>query len=267
MRTWFLVFILSSSIFAQSPQPSSASERLNATDRLILPTATSHAQALLILQRCQQVMGVPDSLPDTLAKGTVTYLLGGSRSRPLKIETKGASMVRHEIGSPGVDSSVSIISDRKAILRNNAKENPLPHASVRYFRPEHLPAFACRVGNSAHQQIDYLGLEDVNGIPAHHLRMYVRPPGNDGALEELLSDFHVFIDAKTFQVIKTRHFVFSPDAIENHSVWDAYFSDYRSVGGLQLPFRIERFSDNKLHSVVTFDTVQLDAVIDAADFE
>ena len=73
-------------------------------------------------------------------------------------------------------------------------------------------------------QAQYVGLENVNGTPAHHLRLSMLPTdGTPVQIEDLTSEFHVWIDQSSLLVVKTRSFDFSPETPQNRSPVDIYF--------------------------------------------
>jgi len=60
-------------------------------------------------------------------------------------------------------------------------------------------------------------------------------------LDQLISEFHVYLDTKTLRVIKTSNWAFAPDAIENRSLWETYYDNYQTVAGVLVPMHISHF--------------------------
>jgi len=45
------------------------------------------------------------------------------------------------------------------------------------------------------------------------------------------------------------------------------FSDYRRVGGLVLPYRIDKYLDGQLRETITVDSIQINVALPKALFE
>ena len=103
---------------------------------------------------------------------------------------------------------------------------------------EHLPALSLMADYlNPNLQIQYAGLEDIDGNPTHHLRLSVIPTDKTPPeLADLMSEFHVWIDQNRLLALKTRHFDFSPEAIQNRTPVDIVYSTHRT--GTALPFPI-----------------------------
>jgi hypothetical protein len=111
-------------------------------------------------------------------------------------------------------------------------------------------------------------LEQINGLPAHHIRLSMFPTDSTPAqIEDLISEFHVWIDQTSLYVVKTRCFNFSPEAIQNRSPVEVYYSDYRLQDGAQVPFHLIRYVDGRKDSEIVFSTISLNAAVAATDFQ
>ncbi|MGH9509003.1 MAG: hypothetical protein ACRD2Q_08660 [Terriglobales bacterium] len=228
---------------------------------------TRSPEAVALLAQCAATMGAAQ-LQDVQAEGTVTRADGREPARSLLVKSKGADRVRNEITAADRQETYVVNRGRGHELRGETRK-ALPAHAIGYHRPEHIPAFACQVdlGRSQMEAV-FVGVEAVRGRAAYHIKFVAAARGDaDDGLEALLSEFHVFLDGETLVVLKTWNYVFAPDAIENHSRWELYYSDYRNVGGVMMPFRIERYdNDQKLEEVV-FSRVLTNVGIADSEFE
>jgi len=71
------------------------------------------------------------------------------------------------------------------------------------------------------------------------------PAPDDDNTDSLVSELNVFLDIQTIVVLKTERYVFDPGAYQNHSVWATYYSDYRAVGTVLMPFHIQNYIDGQ----------------------
>ena len=220
--------------------------------------------ALALIQQSLSVMGVPVSQDfGTIAKGTVTDQDGNVSS--LTIETLGTGKARHDLGS----DLTSVVNGGNGFLVMNGKRSKLPVWMTRFSRPEHLPSLSLMADYSdPNLQVQYIGLENVNGKPAHHLRLSMLPTdGLPVQLADLISEFHVFIDSASMLVVKTRTFDFSPYSPQNRTPVETFFSDYRQQDGALVPFHLVRYLVNQKDSETTFTSISLNASVPDSDFQ
>jgi hypothetical protein len=112
------------------------------------------------------------------------------------------------------------------------------------------------------------GSEQVRNRAAYHLKLVARALNQHAkGVDSILSEYHVYVDQQSFQVLKTSTFVFSPQGLQNRSGWETYYSDYRTIDGIPLPFHIENYiSGQKLRDIV-LSGVQTGVSLNNAEFE
>jgi hypothetical protein len=222
-------------------------------------------QALALLSQSLMAMG-PLASPNrmTIAQGTITYPNGDQK--PITMKTSGTNRLRHDVGS-GEFTFISTSLGGFLILKG-AKHN-LQFWVTQYKRPEHLPALSLMSDyENPLLQVKYLGLEPVNGSLAHHIRLSMLPADNTPPeIEDLLSEFHVYIDQASLLVVRTRSFNFSPEAIQNRSPVDTFYSDYRTQDGAQVPWHLVRYVDTQKDSEIAFTSISLNAAVPDSDFQ
>lgn len=182
------------------------------------------------------------------------------------IETKGTN-VRYSF-SLGGRQIVSIYANGVGWRIVNGVRQSLPIWVTEYKRANHLAAIS-RLADALRPNnvVQLLGVENVSGCPVYHLRISSIPTDATPAdIVDWLSEFHVYIDLTSRLIVKTTGFDYSPDGINNRSQVDTYFSDYRTVGGIKLPFHITSYVENQIFSDMQFDSVQLAVALPDSDF-
>jgi outer membrane lipoprotein-sorting protein len=100
---------------------------------------------------------------------------------------------------------------------------------------------------------EYIGQEDVEGTAAHRLRI---DTGQDIVIE-------LWLDAESFLPLKQNSKVkFEQQEIESQM----YFSDYRTVSGLVVPFALETRQGDQVMMNMIFDSIEFGVAIDPTVF-
>jgi hypothetical protein len=228
-------------------------------------TSVRDPQALTLVTQSLSAMGAlasPNRM--TRSQGTISYPDGSTT--PITIETIGTTNLRQDVGT----SDFSFVSNSgDGFLLLQGQRSSLRYWMTAYARPENLPALSLMTEYlNPNLQLRYLGIEDVDGSPAHHLRLSMLPAGNsDPEVEDLMSEFHVWIDQSSLIVVKSRHFDFSPEAIQNRTPVDVFYSDYRAQDGAKVPFHLSRFIANQKQCDIAFSTISLTAAVSASSFQ
>jgi hypothetical protein len=199
---------------------------------------------------------------DTIATGTLTSVRNGT-TVPLTMKTHGTNYIRNEVGD-----FVFIRSGSTGKTHYAGKDHFVAYHSIAYKRAEHLPSLLLLSEiASPDLQCAMVGQEEVNGIPASHIRLSMVPAdSSDMQAEDLISETHVWIDQQGL-VVKARVFIFSPQVLQNRSPVDLYYSDYRLVDGFLVPFHISREIAQHKDSEITFSSINVKARLSEADFQ
>ena len=233
---------------------------------LPIPQAHKDAQALTILAQAQSQLGAAGSIQDSQAEGTIT--LPGGRTGSIVLKSKGASL-RHETTVDG-DTTVSVVANGRGRTTHQGKQRKLPDWVTAYQRSLHIPALS-RIVDAvrANSNLTYLGLEDVGGSPAHRIKLTSLPsnPGDSPEVEAIISEFQVFLDAKTLLPVKTITYDFAPDIIENRSTVETYYSDFRVVQGIVVPFRITRMVNAQKQMEIVLNNIRFNVGLSDVDFQ
>lgn len=101
--------------------------------------------------------------------------------------------------------------------------------------------------------VEYVGPEDVEGTPAHRLRVDTK--------QNVVLDF--WFDAESFLLLKQNSKV-SIDQGEFET--QSYPSDYRQQDGLTIPFSIETRRGDQVMTQIVFDKIETNVPVDEAIF-
>lgn len=223
-----------------------------------------------ILNRCAHAMGSPQQRLDVVADGQIQGDADtGDLPSAIRFETRGLESFRQESGS-GADTRIAVISHGRGSHLIEGKKKALPRHSTAYFRPDHLPALLCSASSAGGVQVTLEGESKVGDAPVFDLKFSARPgKRNDraDAIESLISEYHIFVDQQSFLVLKSSTFVFSPDAIENHSLWETYYFDYRRIGDVLMPFKLENFLAGGKVRTIVFTSIQTGVSVPDQDFQ
>ncbi len=245
-------------IFGPSP-------RLNSQQPVETPQRDP--RALSVLGQSLFAMGsTGQAIQDSVADGTITFSDG--RSGKITLKSKGTDRIRNEVGLSSDESVMVVVAGKGHAVQAN-QTRPLPIWMTSYLRPNHIPVLS-RISDSAkpNTKVLYIGLEDVKGQLAHHIRLSNLPASGKGAdIEEIISEFHVFVDAQTHLVVKTLSYDFSPVIVENRTPVETYFSDYHLVSGVQVPFRITRYIRGSKDSEIFLSNVQFNVGLPDTHFQ
>jgi len=208
-------------------------------------------------------MGVSSAIPDIYAEGKITPANPQNPSASIVLKSKGTDRVRSEINYAD-GQQVYVLNNGKGFSLMSRVKKYLPAHSTLYSRPEHLSAYACSIDVArTNISVSYLGLENLAAAPVHHVVFHAI---SSGPLEQLISEFHVYLDSQTLRVVKTATWVFAPDAIENRSLWETYYDNYQSVGGMLVPMHIQHFLAGTQLDDWNFTSVRTDVAVAEGDF-
>lgn len=253
--------LLAGNGYSQDPtQPVSvAATRLNTDSQLQAPRRDG--QAISLLAQCS---AHAHEIADFVATGSLTE---GDKQGTVTVTGKNWDQTRIVISGIANDTQTFITGRGKAKNQSylGQQKAPIPAHILAYRRPEYVQDGLCAVDLArTKMNIVLIGTESVNGQMTYHIRNYVSPD-QDNPREELLSDFHLYLDVTTLLPVKTQTRIFSPDAVENSSLFETYYNDYRTVGNTKIAFHIENYLAGHKVRTVQFDSVALNTgVTDSA---
>lgn len=226
-------------------------------------------QAVALLQQCAQAMGTPSPNSAILASGQMTSPLHPGDSATVTIELQGYAEMRRQVSYSASQELMIVNNGQTQATQNSTVLNLAPWQEI-YFRPDHVPALACSIDlTRPRMNVAYIGLETVNATPVHHIRFFVSSqvlPDGSNSLDPVISEFDVYLDTQSLTVVKTKRFLFSANAIENHSDWETYYFNYQAVNGVLMPFHMQHFLAGQLAEDFVISSFQMNASFSSQDF-
>jgi hypothetical protein len=223
--------------------------------------------AVNILAKTQAALTAASiSVQDALLQGTYTDAAGNTGT--ITTKCKGSALLRNELSLNGI-SYIAISNNGRGQATQDGKTQKLPLWTTQYLRPEEVPAF-WRLADFTlpTTNVIYLGLEQVNGSSAYHIKLTSLPTdGTPPDIEAIISEFHVFIDSQTGLVLKTWSYDFSPVIIENRTLVETYFGDYRQINGVVIPFHTVRFVAGQKFNEIVLSFAQVNSGVSDAEFQ
>jgi hypothetical protein len=211
------------------------------------------AQAIAILQKVLVAMGGIGAVQDTVTKANIAWPSNPSAPPiPSIITTLGPDRIRVDNSNGGQTGSV--VYNRGRLLRSSAKGwTTEPSANSRFRRADHLPAhlLANELARTDYA-VAYVGQESVGSQAAIHLKLSRISHMGNGLDAKFTKDseFEVFIDSNTFLILKISYMYFSRIDWRIGSPMEIYYSDYRNVGGMMVPFtQSTHFNGNPLYEL------------------
>jgi hypothetical protein len=115
--------------------------------------------------------------------------------------------------------------------------------------------------------LKYVGQEMKGGRSVQHLTYFVQPPsGNLGDLAQHLTVEDIYLDSTSLLLVALTY----NEHPDNNAVVDIPleldFSDYRAVGGIQVPFRIQKTFNGSLLLDITVQSAALNSGLTNSDF-
>jgi hypothetical protein len=248
-----VVLVAASSVIAQEPR----------THISHSASLSNNPSTVAIVLQSLAALGLPSSRSlQTIAQGTLTDSKG--KASPLTIETAGVDRIRFNVGS-----DYSYVSNAgSGFVIKQEKRHSLAAWSTKYRRPDHLPSLSLIADyQNPNFHVQYVGMETVNGSPAHHLSLSMSPTDTTPSeIEALISEFHVWIDQASSLVVKTRTFDFSPDTPQNRTAVDTYLGNYQRQQGALIPFHVTSYIAGHKDSDIVLTSINLNASVPDSDF-
>ncbi len=226
---------------------------------------TADSGAIEALSACRSAHGLAAGTPLAIkADGQMNLFDGSQASVTWKVQGK---KLRVETSGPK-KRSVVVSGVSKPFIEELDQRSKLRFSDAAQFFPEFLPMLPCAVDLAKPGlHVRYKGEEQIDDRAARHVHIWTEGSGHFAKADALLSDQQLFIDALSGEVLRVQSRVFSPDGLQNSSLWEIRYSDYRVVSGVKVPFRLERYLSGQWHSTIQLTQVDFNANHSPADFE
>ncbi len=237
----------------------------SATQTPVAPTRDQ--QAVAVLQKALAAMG--RTLPaDSVATGTVTLVEGSSTSEgKIRIVTRGIDQSLEDITLTN-DHRVVVYS-RLAAAETRAGKTKVAslELSLSSQTPDFPLPFIAWALTSPDASAAYIGLEQVNGEPMHHIRIwnaFASNPAFQSRAEFSIRD--IWIDSTRFLPRKISYVRrVAAGAVPRIPV-EVFFADYQEASGILYPFQIQKNFNGTPWATITITSVKLNTGLSDSDF-
>jgi hypothetical protein len=250
----FVSFLACSAASAQQPAPVPAAPQRD-------------PQAVAVLVGAFKTLG--GNLPaDSVATGNI-QIVAGSRTEvgTIRILTRGFDQTVEDIQTAQTHKSL-VYSKGLATQIHGYTAKPLQlELAVTSQSPNAPIAFIAGALNNPNVGMAYLGLEDMDGTSVHHLRIWTTFPSNLELAH--LADFsvrHLWLDAATGLPLKVAYVSRAARGSTPANQIEVLFSDYRSINGVRIPYRIEDSLNGTPRTTIAITSVAFNQNLTDADF-
>src|SRR5712691_7188230 len=224
-------------------------------------------QAVIVLQHAFAAMGatVPS---DSVATGNVTLFAGSkTENGTIRILTRGLEQSAEQIQTP--DANRSIVYSQG--LANRVDGSGATPFTLELAASSQTPCFPfvliARALNNPDYAFQYLGLEALGSAQAHHLRVWNTFSSNPKL--QRLAEFtakDVWIDAASGLPLKLALDQRNGGGAESRIPLAVFYSDYRNLGGVQYPFRVDKSLNGTPWAKITITQVAFNTGLTDNDF-
>ena len=229
-------------------------------------------QAITLVQQSLAAMGTTQALllGDAVATGQAQIFKpdGTSTSFPITKKSIGTTMVRTELQRPEgtqvrvMNGGAAAIQMASGSIRRLVANNTVAE------RVEHIPALSilCEWGDT-NMELVYLGTDTVNGQAADVVSVSQVPANaQDSNFWRSMTQTLFYVDRNTKFVSKIQYQKVAENNTNVSEKVEIFFSDYRAVSGVLVPFQSSTYSDGRLLTAITFSSVSLNAGLATTDF-
>jgi len=224
-------------------------------------------QAVAILQQSVAAMGgvVPS---DSVATGTLVLVAGSKTEKgTIRVLTRSLNQTAERIVTPEGQRGVIYSHDGATEIEGNSAKS----LQLELLASSQSPCFPLLVLASALNHPDtafeYLGQETLGDVAVHHLRFW-NTFSSEPELQHLaeFSVEHIWVDAVSGLPRKISYDRRAADGAEPRIPVELVFSDYRNVGGVLYPFRIEKSLNGTPWATILIENVAFNTGLSEADF-
>ena len=204
----------------------------------------------------------------SLAVGRIEITEGSlQETGSIRVLTRGLEETREEIQT-GRGKRGRIFAYGQAASLMDLDSEPVSLELAASSRTTNFPlALLAAALNNPDYTFEYVGLETLEGTNVHHIRLWNTFASNDRFIHLAeFSEKDLWLDATSGLPWKILYEQRETAGAAPRIVVGAIYSDYRDVGGVSYPFRIERISNGTHWATITIETVTLNAAVSDADF-
>jgi outer membrane lipoprotein-sorting protein len=234
---------------------------------------TQDPQAVAVAQAAFAAMGGAQAVAayqDSVASGTATMYAGGTPvSYPITMKSKGLRETRVELQLPKGTNVRIVNQGQGAIVRPDGTVNSLYSNNTFYEHVNHIPLLSVLAEYSTgNVNLLYKGTAQVQGQSEDVIEIDFVPNLDplQGPIFASMNRTLFFVNRITGFVDKIQATPFNEGDSKNTFTEELYLSDYRSVNGLQVPFRQTLFINGQLDTDMKFQSVTFNVGLSDSDF-
>jgi hypothetical protein len=237
-------------------------------------TTQSSTQALTLLQQSLTALTGNQSITDMTLYGTARRIAGsddetgnvtfkGLSTGPTRLDFSYPSGLQSEIRTVGNTGPSGAWSGPDGTLHPISLHNLMNNASI--FQAFSLASFT----SGKNIIVTYVGQEAKGGHLVYHVSASQQFPDSQGSaatLAQHLTQTEIFLDVSTLLPVA---FDFSahPDSDGALDIpAELLFSDYRTVSGIKIPFRVQKFLNNGLVLDLNFQSALVNSGLSGSSF-
>ena len=235
-------------------------------------TLTVQPQAQTVAQASFMAMGgaLPIPYQDSLATGTVTiYTSGTPVSYPITMKSKTLLETRSEVQMSNGTSVRIVNNGMGAIISPDGSVRHLYSNNTFCEHVDHIPVVSL-LSEFANGNVNllYQGTAQVQGQSEDVIEIDFVPDLSlaSGSLMASMSRTLFFVNQTTRLVDKTQRSTFYEGDQDDTVNEEVYFTDYRPVNGLLVPFHQQVFIDGQLDADLTLSTAAINVGLPDSDF-
>jgi hypothetical protein len=247
------------------------------------PPAPKDPQAISILNQALAVAGGANaigSIKDYTASGSVTFHFQTDDTGQVTLKGSGLgnfrldANLRNGIRTHVLDEEQTHIKEEDGSIRSfpqyiptpGKEPTPVPSSDAFPYQPPKLPGSIAlpalalaAVTTDPSFSVSYMGLIAIDGHSLQDIRIQRQSPG----LTDLMAMYHTsdfFVDPSTFQLVAVQ------DMVPKNVVHQYWYSDYRVVHGVLVPFSIREVMGGQETWIIELDQIGFNAGLQASDF-
>jgi len=235
------------------------------------PTSTTDPRAAALASQAVLALGTAP-VTDVTLTGTVTRTVGpDSESGTFTLKALGLAQSRMDLYLPsGVFTEVRTTTtgypQGSWMLNGNvnamADHNCFTDAVWFFPRLSILSGYSLR-SNSI---VTFVGQENQAGASVYHIRFVAQDPTDLTGLNSYLSTEDVYLDSTTLLPVTMRFNAHPDDNALIDIPIEVRLSDYRVIGGIAIPFRIQKLLNGMLLLDATVQSTSLNVGLTNSDF-
>lgn len=239
-------------------------------------TPTTSQQAATLLAQSAKALTGSTMIKDVTLTGTVEWIAGsddetgavslkalatGEASLAITLRSGTLNEIHSSIANGPIGNWVGTDGATHEIAMHNG------WTDAAWF----FPAFSSAYSSNPNLQITYVGEESLGASSVQHIRLNRIVPGDalgtPSSLVSRLSQTEVYLNSQSSLPVAIA-FNIHPD---NNAAIDipaeVKYSDFRSVGGVVIPFRIQQFIQNSLHLDIQLTNATLNSGLSTSQFQ